>query len=134
MGYIVYMRPDNSYRLGRCNSCPNRMVYVWPANSGLRLDDVRCPRCKGLLDRTSRDAHLMRHLSDEEVSYMRQDAVDRMHATILEYRDAAQAWEDEMTLYDPDSGDYFRCELNANRYNEGVGTFKKALARLEKGQ
>jgi len=121
------------HRLGRCNYCAQRMTYVWHKSTGLRLDDVRCPRCKGLLDRTSREVHLYRFLSDAEVSFMRQDALDRARKLANEWRDTAWAWEDEMTLHDPDSADYFRCELNADRYNKGAGEYEKAAKRLAAG-
>lgn len=131
------MTYDSSYRLGRCNNrnrtaCARRPVFAWHYSTGLRLDDVRCPYCGGLLDRTSRDAHYVRALTDEEVVAARDAAIARNEVRLGEWLDAAAAWDAEGTLAH-ETGDLtaeYAAQLNYDRYTDGAAEISKTLKRL----
>lgn len=78
---------DSSYRVGRCQACRTRPAYAWPAKSGLRLGDVRCPKCRRYLDRTSRMAHYMRELDAEEIAAMQAEAIEEYERLIVSAED-----------------------------------------------
>lgn len=130
-------RYDSSWRLGRCNSrartaCDRRPVFAWHYSTGLRLDDVRCPYCDGLLDKTSRDAHYVRALTDDEVVAARDAAIARTETRLGEYLEAASAWDDELTLAHEagDEAAKYRAQFNYDRYMNSAAEASKTLKRL----
>lgn len=122
----------NNFRVGRCNHCARRPSYYWPATSGLRLDDVRCPRCRHLLDRTSREAHNMRGLTYDEITAARDTAIAAVEAQVAEYEEAHAAWVAEADITERGSDQWFVVDLNLDRYGKLVKSARGRLARLQR--
>lgn len=116
-------------RVGRCNHCATRPAYAWLADTGMRLDDgVRCPRCKHVLDKTSRSAHHMRAFTAEETAAEHAHVMARWVAKAAEDRAMAEACKAD-TDHSAEWGEFM-----AERYEAYAAAADKVVARLAKGR
>jgi hypothetical protein len=129
--YIPLRDRGPEYRVGRCNNCRNRRVYVWHKDTGLRLDDVRCPVCDYTLDRTSREAHGYRMLSDEEIVAQREAAIKRTLERQAEIAGVAECWIQEIDLDPENEAHVYKCNLHADNYLRMAKEYDKTLKRLQ---
>lgn len=121
---------DDSYRIGRCNHCSSRPSYAWPAVTGLRLDDVRCPRCHHWLDRTSRETHRMRSLTPDEIQAVLGYAVAHAETQLEEARVMLAAWTTEPVT---DDTSRWRRQFNMDSYGKTVKAGEERVRRLRRG-
>lgn len=119
-------RFDDSYRIGRCNHCQSRPSYAWPAVSGLRLEDVRCPTCHHWLDRTSREAHRMYELTPDEIAEALRFGIGWAKEQLEHAEVFLSSWEAEPVTDDTSK---WRRQFNVDR---GKGSLKHAQARVSR--
>jgi len=124
------------YRLGRCPNCSIRPAFAWLASTGLRLEDVRCPRCDYPLQLTSRMVYNVRSLTDDEVVDALRSAEARAFELHKDHCEMVEAWERDLTAVRTTNGDSmeeYKARLNRDRYAEAAEHQRKRLARLRKG-
>jgi len=91
---FLHDRFDSTYRLGRCRQSHGRPAFAWKASLGLRLDDgMRCPKCHHLLERTSRDVHNLRELTEDETLYEFETALKSLREKLARSNERTAEWE-----------------------------------------
>lgn len=116
------------YRVGRCRTCSGKPAYYWRADTGLRLDDVRCLHGHPL-DRTSREAHGFRALPEPEAQ--RRARVAILRTKIQEAADVAAAWTtEEYEAQNPERAE--RARFMRDSYERSIEEYQKAIKRLER--
>ena len=121
---------DSSYRIGRCSSCEWRPAFAWPAYTGLRLEDVRCPRCGSLLDQTSRQVHSIRTLTPAEEEASRERALSSAEEQLRFNREALDLLADRS----PDPATEAARSISMPSFARSIERAEQRMNRLRNGR